>query len=88
METFDVCFEDCDYSNNKGFEESFEYCYNYIKTYCGTNESYFEDYKFGTVQIVLTQTGEIVSEYLVSDGTCIFESEDFYIPTEFRELMK
>lgn len=49
MKTYDVHFNDANDSNSKGFNESFEYCKNYIETYNGTNESYFEDYKGGIV---------------------------------------
>lgn len=57
---FDVVFnDDCD-SNSKGFSESYEYCLDYIKTYNGTNESYFADYKGGTVSIVNNDTEEYV----------------------------
>ena len=44
MKTYDVYFNDSNDSNNKGFNESFEYCKNYIEAYNGTNESYFGDY--------------------------------------------
>jgi hypothetical protein len=60
MKTYDVYFNDSSDSNNKGFKESFDYCMNYIETYNGTNESYFEDYKGGTVSIVCNETGEEV----------------------------
>lgn len=52
MKTYDVHFNDSNDSNSKGFKESFDYCKNYIDTYNGTNESYFSDYKNGTVSIV------------------------------------
>lgn len=57
---FDVVFnDDCD-SNCEGFNESYEYCLDYIKIYNGTNESYFADYKGGTVSIVNNDTEEYV----------------------------
>lgn len=57
---FDVVFnDDCD-SNCKGFNESYENCLEYIKTYNGTNESYFSDYKGGVVSIVNNDTEECV----------------------------
>lgn len=56
---YDIVFHDDCWSNAKGFEESFEYCKNYIDTYNGTNESYFADYKGGIVQIVNVVTGEV-----------------------------
>lgn len=60
MKTYDVHFNDSNDSNNKGFNESFDYCKNYIESYNGTNESYFEDYKGGVVSIVCNETGEEV----------------------------
>lgn len=60
MKTYDVHFNDANDSNSKSFNESFEYCKNYIETYNGTNESYFEDYKGGIVSIVCNETGEEV----------------------------
>ena len=48
---FDIYFDDNEGSNNKGFAESYEFCKNYIDTYNGTSESYFGDYKGGTVSI-------------------------------------
>lgn len=60
MKTYDVHFNDANDSNSKGFNELFEYCKNYIETYNGTNESYFEDYKGGIVSIVCNETGEEV----------------------------
>jgi hypothetical protein len=63
--SYDVVFHDNDSSNAKGFEESLQYCKNYIKNYNGTNESYFKDYKGGFVQIVNNATGEVVKTYNV-----------------------
>jgi hypothetical protein len=59
--TYDIVFNDDNYSNSKGFEESLEFCKNYIKKYNGTNESYFADYKNnGLVQIYCNETGACV----------------------------
>lgn len=60
--TFDVVFQSDDSSNSKGFNTSFEYCKNYIEMNNGTNESYFENYKGGYVQIVCNETEEVVFE--------------------------
>ena len=60
--TYDVVFNDDTDSNSKGFNSSFDYCKDYIRMYNGTNESYFEDYKGGTVQIVCNETEEVVYE--------------------------
>lgn len=62
METYDIHFNDSTDSNNKGFKESLDYCKSYIESNNGTNESYFEDYKGGTVSIVCNETGETVFE--------------------------
>lgn len=60
--TFDVVFNDNNDSNSKGFQDTAAYCYMYIQRYNGTNESYFKDYKGGTVQVVCNETGEVVYE--------------------------
>lgn len=60
MKTYDIIFNDSNDSNSKGFNESEEYCRAYIDSNNGTNESYFEDYKGGTVSIVCNGTGEEV----------------------------
>ena len=60
--SYDVVFQSDDSSNSKGFNSSFDYCKDYIRMYNGTNESYFEDYKGGTVQIVCNETEEVVYE--------------------------
>lgn len=57
---FDVVFNDDYNSDREGFKVSFEYCFNYIKQYNGTTESYFADYKGGTVSIVDNDTEEYV----------------------------
>lgn len=58
--TFDVWFDD-DYNTNcKGFNESLEYCRHYIRTYNGSDESYFADYKGGWVSIRCNETEEQV----------------------------
>nr|DAD78489.1 MAG TPA: hypothetical protein [Siphoviridae sp. ctGkF12] len=60
--TYNVIFNDDNNSNDKGFEQTLDYCKNYITTYNGTNESYFADYKGGIVQIVCNETEEVVYE--------------------------
>lgn len=60
--TYDVHFNDDEDSNNKGFELTKEQCIDYINTWNGTNESYFEDYKDGVVSVVCNETGETVHE--------------------------
>lgn len=60
--TYDVEFNDDASTNSKGWKESFDYCKDYIDANNGTNESYFADYKGGTVSIVCNETGEYVYE--------------------------
>ena len=60
--TYDVVFNDDYDSNNKGFKYSLEDARGYIDSYNGTNESYFEDYKGGTVSIVCNETEETIYE--------------------------
>ena len=61
-QTFNVVFHDSENSNSKGFAITLEEAHNYIKTYNGTNESYFQDYKGGIVQIVCNETEEVEFE--------------------------
>lgn len=56
---YDIVFHGMYGSSCKGFEETFEYCKDYIKMYNGTNESYFADYKGGVVQIVNVINGDV-----------------------------
>ena len=58
--TYDVVFHDETSDNNKGWSETYEYCKNYIEQYNGTGESYFADYKGGTVAIFCNETEEEV----------------------------
>jgi hypothetical protein len=59
-QTYDIYFDSNEDSNNKGFKESLEYCKNYIKSFNGTNHSYFKDYKGGTVSIISNTTAKTV----------------------------
>lgn len=57
--TFDVAFNDDTSSDSKGLiNATYEECLNYIKHYNGTDESYFKDYKGGSVSIVRNETGD------------------------------
>lgn len=58
MNTFDIIFNNNESSDCKGFKATFEYCMDYISMHNGTNESYFADYKGGTVDVVCNETGE------------------------------
>lgn len=60
MKTYDVHFNDNENSNSKGFSITIEECRNYINSNNGTNNSYFKDYKGGSVSIVCNETGEEV----------------------------
>lgn len=58
--TYDIHFNDDANSNKKNFKLTFKECERYIRRYNGTNNSYFSDYKGGTVSIVCNETGEEV----------------------------
>ena len=58
--TYDVQFNDDYNSNNKGFNESIEYCMDWINANRNDNSTYFGDYRGGTVSIVCNETGEYV----------------------------
>ena len=60
--TYDVHFDDENDSNCKGWAVSFAECKDYIDAYNGTNESYFADYKGGTVSIYCQELDETVYE--------------------------
>jgi len=65
MKTYDVHFNDNEYSNSKGFKESIKFCKDYIKMHNGTDWSYFADYKGGTVSVICNESGEeVYSEYI------------------------
>ena len=60
MGTYDIHFNDSSSSNSKGFEMTIEDARAYITTSNnGTNNSYFADYKGGTVSAVCNQDGEV-----------------------------
>lgn len=58
--TYDIQFNDDQFSNNKGFELSLQDARGYITRNNGTTESYFKDYKDGQVSIICNETSEIV----------------------------
>lgn len=60
--TYDIIFNDSDNSDSKGFTQSLEYCKQYIEINNGSNNSYFSDYKGGTVSIVCNETNETIYE--------------------------
>ena len=60
--TYDVHFDDENNSNCKGWAISLAECKDYIDAYNGTNESYFADYKGGTVSIYCNELDKIVYE--------------------------
>ena len=57
---YDVCFNSDDSSDSKGWNETYGYCKNYIDSNNGTNNSYFADYKGGTVSIYNNEREEDV----------------------------
>ena len=60
MKTYDVQFHDDQVTHSKGFKYSKEDAIDYIESYNGTNESYFEYYKGGIVQVVCNEDSEVV----------------------------
>ena len=60
--TYDVHFDDENNSNCKGWAISLAECKDYIDDYNGTNESYFADYKGGTVSIYCNELDETAYE--------------------------
>ena len=60
--TYDVHFDDENNSNCKGWAISLDECKDYIDAYNGTNESYFADYKGGTVSIYCNELDETAYE--------------------------
>ena len=60
MRTYDVHFNDSENSNAKGFKKDIRACVFYIRNRTATNDSYFADYKGGTVSIVCNETGRII----------------------------
>lgn len=62
MKTYDVHFNDSQDSSSKGFALSKEEAIDYVNSHNGINESYFHDYKGGSVSVVCNETGETVYE--------------------------
>ena len=62
MKTYNVHFNDETDSNDKGMAVSLQEAKDYIEAWNGSNSSYFEDYKGGTVSVVCNETGESVYE--------------------------
>lgn len=60
--TYDIVFNDDTNSNCLGFNATLEYCKEYIQNNNGSNTSYFEDYKTGSVSVVCNETEEVVFE--------------------------
>lgn len=61
--TYDIYFNDNEYSNNNGFRMTLKEAKDYIEMHNGTDWSYFADYKGGMVSIVCNETGkEVYSE--------------------------
>ena len=55
--TYDVHFDSDTCSDSEGFKSSYQECRDYIDSYNGTNNSYFPDYRGGTVSVVCNETG-------------------------------
>ena len=63
--TYDVVFQNDENSASKGFHSTLQECKDYIEAWNGSNHSYFEDFKGGTVQVVCNETEEVVYETAV-----------------------
>lgn len=59
---YKIVFKNNNNTNQKYFNVNFEYCKNWIEKHNGTNYSYFDEYKNGTVSIVQQNTQEVVFE--------------------------
>lgn len=62
MKTYDVVFNDSNYSNSKGIHGTIEECMNWIENNRSDKSTYFGDYAGGTVSIICEQSGETVYE--------------------------
>lgn len=60
MKSYDVQFLDSQNTNSKGFKMTIEQAKEYITSNNGTNNSYFSDYKGGTVCIVCNEDFEVI----------------------------
>lgn len=58
--TFNVVFNDDYDSNDLGMDVDMQDAIEYIKSWNGTEHSYFKDYKTGTVSVVCNETGNTV----------------------------
>ena len=72
--TYDVVFNDDCHSNSKGWNETLDYCIDYIKSNNGTDNSYFADYKGGVVSIVCNETDETVFDKPVKNYDVVFSN--------------
>jgi len=60
MKTYTIIFNDNQNTDDLGFNQSLEFCHNYIKNNNGTDKSYFKDYKKGVVSILCHQNNQVV----------------------------
>lgn len=60
--TYNVHFNDELDSNDMGFTMTKSEAIDYIKTWNGTDHSYFQDYKGGVVSVVDSEGNEVYSE--------------------------
>lgn len=61
MKTYNVHFNDDQDSNDMGFELTKQECIDWIRSYNGTDHSYFKDYKGGIVSVVDAKGSEVYS---------------------------
>jgi len=60
--TYDILFNDSEFTNNKGFRMTKKEAINYIQAHNGSDHGYFKDYKGGVVSVICNETGETVYE--------------------------
>ena len=80
--TYDVHFNDELNSNNKGFKSTLDECVSYINQHNGTDFSYFQDYKNGTVSVVCNETGETVFE------TSVISEKEMQVLSAMKTLIR
>lgn len=77
--TYDVYFNNDDSIINKGFEQTYDECKDYIDSYNGTDESYFEDFKGGDVYIKCNETDEFVYEEPIPAESEVDEDNEMHL---------
>lgn len=77
--SYDVYFNNDNSMINKGFKQTYDECKDYIDSYNGTDESYFEDFKGGYVYIKCNETGEFVYEEPIPAADEVDEDDEMHL---------